>query len=121
MPSALKKNTMMYSFSFVLLVEILTATVLRDSISSPCNPYWYILLTQAVLAVIFLNINYNKILLRLCQRQVIITQTLLTYYLLGIISLVFSISDNLYMDMSKYLLLSFAFLVLLQTFFKSKK
>ncbi len=120
MSSALKKNTMMYSFSFVLLVEILTSTILRDTIASPCNPYWYVLLTQAVLAVIFLNIICNKTLLRLCQRQVIITKTLLIYYLIGILSLVFYIPDSIYLDISKYLLLGFTFIVLLQTIFKNK-
>ena len=93
-----KSNIMLYAFSFILIVEILSATVLRDTISKECNPYWYVLLTQLVLFVIFLNLNYSKKLLRFCQRQILIVRSLTIYYLIGCFSLVFNISDNTFIN-----------------------
>jgi len=117
----IKKNILIYSFSFVLLVETLSLTILRDSIASPCNPYWYVLLTQLVLFILFTNLNYYRIELNICQRQVNIVKSLMYYYFIGGLSLIFKVSDSFYVESSKYLLLSFATIVLLQTIYKNKE
>ena len=110
-----KKNIMLYSFAFVLLIEILSSTVLRDSISEQCNPYWYVLLTQLVLFIVFLNLNYNRELLRFCQRQILIVRSLILYYFIGCFSLIFNISDNKYINTVKWGLIIFSSFILIIT------
>ena len=113
----IKSNTMLYAFSFILLVEIASATVLRDTISKGCNPYWYVLLTQLVLLVVFLNLNYSRKLLRFCQRQILIVRSLTAYYFIGCCSLIFNISDNNYINIVKWMLIIFASIILILTIF----
>jgi hypothetical protein len=118
---SIRNNIMLYSFAFVLIVELLSATVLGDTISKGCNPFWYVLLTQLVLFVIFLNLNVNRFLLKFCLRQILIVRSLLTYYALGSICLIFDLSENTYLKFISYLLWSIAFISLLLTVYKNKK
>ena len=118
---SITNNIMLYSFAFVLIVELLSATFLRDTISNGCNPFWYVLLTQLVLFVIFLNLNVNRFLLKFCLRQILIVRSLLTYYALGSICLIFDLSENTYLKFISYLLWSIAFISLLLTVYKNKK
>lgn len=118
---SITNNIMLYSFAFVLIVELLSATVLRDTISNGCNPFWYVLLTQLVLFVIFLNLNVNRFLLKFCSRQILIVRSLFTYYAFGSICLIFDLSENTYLKFISYLLWLVAFVSLLLTIYKNKK
>ena len=113
--TTVKRNIMLYAFASILIVEVLSATYLRDTISDGCQPFWYIFLTQLVLFVVFLNWNYNRKLLRFCNRQILIVRSLIAYYFIGVISLIFKISDNTYIDVVKWLLIVFASIILLKT------
>lgn len=110
-----KKNTMLYAFTFVLIVEILSLTILRDTISDGCKPFWYIFLTQLVLFVVSLNWNYSRKLLRFCQRQILIVRSLMAYYFTGVVSLIFNLSDNIYVNVVKWILIIIASLILIST------
>ena len=117
---SVKTNVMIYTSAFVLIVELLTATILRDSIKAGCNPFYYVLFTQLVLFVVYMNFNYSRKLLKYCFRQIIIIRTLMIYYLFGVLSLVFAIPDNLYSNIIKWSLLFVVFVSLILSLIHKK-
>lgn len=110
-----------YTFAFILLVEILSAMVLRDTIAGGCNPYWYVLLTQLVLFMLFFNLYIKRRFLGFCGRQVVIVYALMLYYLIGVFCLVFNCSDWIYIILVQYGLLTTAFGSLILTIYNNKK
>lgn len=79
--------------------------------------FWhYVLFTQLACMIFMLNNNYNLKPKTLCVRKSIAYNSLIAYYFLGFISVLFSISNNLYNNIASFALLFVSFILMILSY-----
>ena len=112
------KHVMIYAFFYLLLFEGLSL-LLRDR--EDYSLYWYPLLTQFALTVIFYNLYLFRNRLRFCLRKKIAVASLTAYYGLGVLTMIFQICNTVYLQFINHLLLLVTMFTLLLTIVQKKK
>jgi len=119
-----KKTILVYSVFAVILIEwfsMIYQYIVPQTPNLVYNRYlffWYPLLTQLALFVLFFSLWLWKDRLHFCFRKSAATFYLACYYMLGIISVVFCIQANLYYSIVTYGTLGLATLIFIVSFFK---
>jgi hypothetical protein len=114
----MRKHIIIYSFIYLFLFEI-SSIFLRNR-ENYAN-YWYPLLTQLFLSVIFYNIFLLRDRLKFCLRKSIVVFTLFLYYFFGLSTIVFQFCNSTYNQIISYGLLTIVFITLLLTIIQDKK
>ena len=111
----IKKNSKLYVFFAVIIIELFSIKVQDYVNPQTYTEFVYPLLTQIVLFLVFLGINYHSERLRFCKRQKLIVGFLALYYFMNILFLVFPICWSDYSGLINYSILSIIGLLFIST------
>jgi len=112
------KHVMIYAFFYLLLFEGLSLFLVKEENYAV---YWYPLLTQLALSVIFYNLYLFRNRLRFCLRKEIAVLSLTIYYGLGATAIAFQFCYSWYLELVNHLLLLTTAITLLLTIVQKKK
>jgi len=104
-----KKEFLIYSVFYLLGIEILSMFI-RYEKNYAC--FWYPLLTQVGFFLLVFSFYLWNEKLRFCLRKNIALLSLSSYYLIGIIALLFNFSDNFYYTITSYSFLGISIILL---------
>lgn len=111
----IKKNSKLYAFFAIIIIELFSIKV-QDYVSPQSYiQFVYPLLTQIVLFIIFVAINYHSERLRFCKRQKLIVSFLALYYFFNICFLLVPICWSTYSLLINYSILSIIALLFIST------
>lgn len=119
-----KKTILVYSVFAVILIEWFSMIYQYIVPQTPNLVYdrylffWYPLLTQLALFVLFFSLYLWKERLHFCFRKSAATFYLALYYLLGVIGVLFCIQANLYYMIISVASIGLATLIFIVSFFK---
>ena len=102
----IKTNSKLYAFFAILIIELVSIKIQDHTTPQRYVEFIYPLLTQLVLFIIFVAINYHSERLRFCKRQKLIVIFLALYYFLNIVFMVFPICWSTYSSYVNYGILS---------------
>ncbi len=102
-----KKEFLIYSIFYLLGIEIFSLFI-RYEKNYAC--FWYPLLTQIGFLLLTFSFYLWNEKLRFCVRKNVSILLLCAYYLFGIISLAFNLSDSFYYSVVSYSFLGFSIL-----------
>jgi FlaA1/EpsC-like NDP-sugar epimerase len=111
----IKTNSKLYAFFAIIIIELFSLKIQDYTTPKAYVEFIYPLLTQIVLFIIFVAINYNSERLRFCKRQKLIVVFLAVYYFLNIIFMVFPICWSSYSGLINYSVLSIVSLLFFAT------
>ena len=111
----IKKNSKLYAFFAVIIIELFSIVVQDHVTKIKYQEFVYPLLTQIVLFVLLVAINYHSEKLRFCKRQKLIVIFLAIYYFMNILFLVFPICWSNYSGMVNHSILSVIGLLFIAT------
>lgn len=114
----MRKHVMIYAFFYLLLFEGVSLLLVRED---NYTEFWYPLLTQLALTVIFYNLYLFRIRLKFCLRKKIAVASLSIYYFIGALSLICQFCYSWYLQAVNHLLLLVAFVTIVLTIYKEKK
>lgn len=118
-----KKNFLVYSVFFVLLIELLSNVFNWFYVPKTFDfyaSYLYPLLTQFSLFLVFSSLFLWRERLHFCLRKATATMFLSAYYLFGFISLLFCFTATFYINAVCFTLLSLALLLFVQSIYSKK-
>ena len=119
-----KRLVLVYSIFAVLVIEWFSLFISKTNPSNPNQPFdnylmfWYPLLTQLALFVLFFSLWLWKDRLHFCFRKSATTFYLAFYYLFGVIGVLFCIQANLYYTIISITSIGLATLIFIVSFFK---
>lgn len=111
----IKINYKLYAFFAILIIELFSIKIQDYSTPQRYVEFIYPLLTQLVLFIIFVAINYHSERLRFCKRQKLIVIFLALYYFLNIVFLISPICWSTYSEWVNYGILSVVSLLFIAT------
>lgn len=111
----IKVNSKLYAFSAIVMIELLSIKIQEFVSTKSYLEFYYPLLTQVVLCVIFIAINYHSERLRFCKRQKLIVIFLAVYYFLNMLFLVFPICWSQYYAIVNYSILAIVCILFIAT------
>jgi len=111
----IKNNSKLYAFFAIIIIELLSMKIQDYVTPQRYIEFVYPLLTQIVLFIVFVAINYHSERLRFCKRQKLIVIFLALYYFLNITFLVFPICWSTYSGLVNYSILSLIGLLFVST------
>lgn len=118
-----KKNFLVYSVFFILLVE-LVSNVVNNFYEPTCYDLYaskiYPMLTQLVLFLVFASLFLWRERLHFCLRKATATMYLSIYYLFGFISLLFCFTATFYINVVNFTLLSLSIMLFVQSLYAKK-
>lgn len=120
-----KKNFLVYSVFFVLLVELFSNIINYIYIPTSkgydfYSDFIYVLLTQLCLLLFSTSLFLWRERLHFCLRKATATMFLSAYYLFGFISLLFCFTATFYINAVCFTLLSLALLLFVQSIYAKK-
>lgn len=98
----IKTNCKLYVFLAVIFIELFSIKIQEYATPQLYMEFIYPLLTQIVLFIVFVGVNYHSERLRFCKRQKLIVMFLALYYFLNIVFLVFPICWSSYSSWVNY-------------------
>ena len=111
----IKINSKLYAFFAILIIELFSIKIQDYSTPQRYVEFIYPLLTQLVLFIIFVAINYHSEKLRFCKRQKLIVIFLALYYFLNIVFMLVPICWSTYYGLINYSILSIVGLLFIAT------
>jgi len=111
----IKINSKLYAFFAILIIELFSIKIQDYSTPQRYVEFIYPLLTQLVLFIILVAINYHSEKLRFCKRQKLIVIFLALYYFLNIVFMISPICWSTYSDWVNYSILSVVSLLFIAT------
>jgi hypothetical protein len=111
----IKINSKLYAFFAILIIELFSIKIQDYSTPQRYVEFIYPLLTQLVLFIIFVAINYHSERLRFCKRQKLIVIFLALYYFLNIVFMLVPICWGAYYSLINYSILSIVGLLFIAT------
>jgi len=111
----IKINSKLYAFFAILIIELFSIKIQDYSTPQRYVEFIYPLLTQIVLFIIFVGINYHSERLRFCKRQKLIVIFLALYYFLNIMFMLVPICWSTYSEWVNYGILSVVLLLFIAT------
>lgn len=102
----IKTNSKLYAFFAIIIIELFSIKVQDYVTPQRYIEFVYPLLTQIVLFIIFVAINYHSERLRFCKRQKLIVIFLALYYFFNIVFMLAPICWTTYSGLINYSLLS---------------
>lgn len=117
----MKKYTMVYAFFYLLIFELGSIIIRSISTKEKYDIFWFPLLTQLMMTIIFYNLLLFRNKLKFCQRKTILVKVLTVYYFLNFITILSPICSTFYINIVTSLLLSVSYIIILLTLFKNKQ
>jgi hypothetical protein len=111
----IKVNSKLYAFFAIIIIELFSLKVQDYTTPKLYVEFIYPLLTQVVLFIIFVAINYHSERLRFCKRQKLIVIFLALYYFLNILFMLVPICWSTYYGLINYSILSIVGLLFIAT------
>lgn len=111
-----RKSFLIYSIFFLLAVEVFSIFI---RYSENYTTYWYPLLTQLGFFLLVFSLFLWRERLHFCYRKNMAVFVLALYYLFGVISIVFQISDKTYTSAISYSMLGLVVILFIASIFKS--
>lgn len=121
-----KKPFLVFSIFMVLLIEWFSIGYLKfvpqvkPAVYEPYTMFWYPMLTQLALFIVFFSLFLWKDRLHFCGRKSAATFYLSLYYLFGVLAVLFCFSANFYYTVISYTSIALASLLFIVSLFKSE-
>ena len=117
---SMKKYTMVYAFFYLLLFELGSIVIRSMTTKENYDTFWFPLLTQLMMTIIFYNLLLFKNRLKFCQRKTILVKVLTIYYFLNFVTILVPICNTFYINIVTSILLLVSYVIILLTLFKNK-
>lgn len=118
---SMKKYTMVYAFFYLLLFELGSIVIRSMTTKENYDTFWFPLLTQLMMTIIFYNLLLFKNRLKFCQRKTILVKVLTAYYFLNFVTVLIPICNTFYINIVTSILLLVSYVIILLTLFKNKQ
>jgi hypothetical protein len=118
---SMKKYTMVYAFFYLLLFELGSIVIRSMTTKENYDTFWFPLLTQLMMTIIFYNLLLFKNRLKFCQRKTILVKVLTIYYFLNFVTILVPICNTFYINIVTSILLLVSYVIILLTLFKNKQ
>lgn len=121
-----KKPFLVFSIFMVLLIEWFSIGYLKFVpqvklvVYEPYTMFWYPMLTQLALFIVFFSLFLWKDRLHFCGRKSAATFYLSLYYLFGFLAVLFCFSANFYYSVISYTSIALASMLFIVSLFKSE-
>ena len=121
-----KKLFLVFSIFMVLLIEWFSIGYLKfvpqvkPAFYEPYAMFWYPMLTQLALFIVFFSLFLWKERLHFCGRKSAATFYLSLYYLFGFLAVLFCFSANFYYTVISYTSIALASMLFIVSLFKSE-